>query len=55
MLSGYAKTEWTVAVIVGGLLVLSAVLLGWWWALPVVALATLGVLLFFRALPRRGE
>ncbi len=48
MLSGYARTEWTVALIVGVMLTVAALVAGWWWAAPVTVLVTIAVLLFFR-------
>lgn len=53
MLSRYAKTEWTVLILIGALLAGSAALLAWWWAVAAVAVVTVATLLFFRDPPRQ--
>ncbi len=53
MLSRYARTEWTVALIVGVMLTAAALIAGWWWLAPLPIIATIAVLLFFRDPVRR--
>ncbi len=48
MLSAYARNEWTVIAVVGVLLTLSAVVVGWWWLAPLPVVLAVGGLLFFR-------
>ena len=53
MLSSFAKTEWTFALICGVLLAGAAALMQWWWVVPLPLLAAAGVLAFFRDPARR--
>ncbi len=48
MLSGYARTEWSIILLVGVLLTVAAALLGWWWIAPLPILIAAITVLFFR-------
>lgn len=53
LLTRYGLREWLTATIVAGALAAVFAWLGWWWAVPVVAVLWLAVALFFRSPPRR--
>ncbi|MEM9414261.1 MAG: phosphatidylserine decarboxylase [Planctomycetota bacterium] len=53
MLSPLAKQETMTITAVGVLLSAAALLLWWWWLIPVIALATIALLAFFRDTDRR--
>ncbi|MEM8781973.1 MAG: phosphatidylserine decarboxylase [Planctomycetota bacterium] len=48
MLSGYARAEWSIILLVGGLTTVSAALLGWWWVAPLPVIVAVATVLFFR-------
>jgi phosphatidylserine decarboxylase len=48
MLSGYAKAEWSIILIVGLLLSIAAAVVGWWWVAPLPFLLAAVLVLFFR-------
>ncbi|MCC7146047.1 MAG: phosphatidylserine decarboxylase family protein [Phycisphaeraceae bacterium] len=53
MLSRYGKRDWLSILAIGGMLMVSFGVVGWWWAVGVVGVITLGGLLFFRDPKRR--
>ena len=53
MLSVYAKHEWLTILAIGGLLLVSLLIIGWWWLACAVGLAIAALLSFFRD-PRRS-
>ncbi|MEM7577446.1 MAG: phosphatidylserine decarboxylase [Planctomycetota bacterium] len=48
MLSGYARAEWSIILLVGALLTISGALLGWWWLAPLPIVIAVVTVLFFR-------
>ncbi len=53
MLSRDARPEWLTLLAIGTLLAFAAGLLGWWWVLALVCIATVALLAFFRDPNRR--
>ena len=52
-LSPFARIEWTLALVCGGLLAAAAALMTWWWLIPLPLIAAAAVLAFFRDPARR--
>lgn len=53
MLSSYGQREWMTVAGIGAMLGLAVTVTGPWWAVPIVIIATLACIAFFRDPPRR--